>query len=190
MRHLKSTFVLRLAAGVLLVCAALAAGAARASAEGVRFEPAGGGFSVMFPATPEKRSEQENLGAFVLSISGYGLDHEGVGYFVVHFSLPPQAMSEPRMEEFLYTRMETEYAMLGKAAGGDVFSVAERSDITLGEFKGRQCVYNGSKAMGVVRGYKVGQRFYIVGVFGNKESFSAQRAVAFLDSFKLTGKNT
>jgi hypothetical protein len=187
--HLKSARALTHASIVLLVFALLAGGGRGVSGAGVRYEPRGGGFSASFPAAPEKRSQKQDFGSFVMTVSAYGLDHEGMAYFVTWFGdLPLAAMRDPLMDDIFYTRLEHEYTVTGKAAGKGEVTVAARSDISLGGFSGRQYVFNSPIAMGVVRGYKVGQRFYMVGVFGDKEGFSAPRAVAFLDSFKLTGK--
>lgn len=187
MKQLGSECALKSAAVVLCVCALLAGAGRGAAAAGVRYEPPGGGFSAVFPAAPEKRSEKESFGAFSLSMSGYALEHEGMAYFVIHFSLPPEAMRDPRIEDILYARMETEYGQLGTAADGNKFSIAARSDVTLGGSRGRQLVMHGPASMGVVRGYKNGQRFYLVGVFGSRGAYSAPRAVAFLESFQFTG---
>jgi hypothetical protein len=189
MRHLKSARALTYACVALLAFALPAVSGRGAAAAGVRYEPPGGGFSVSFPAAPEKRSAKQNFGTFVLNVFAYGLDHEGMSFFVSWFGeLPADAMRDPLMEDIFYTRVEQEYALMGKAAGKGDVSVASRSNLTLGEFGGRQFVFNSPAMMGVVRGYKVGQRFYTVGVFGDKNGFSAQRAVGFLESFRLTGK--
>jgi hypothetical protein len=189
MKHLKGARALTRASIALLVFALLAGGGRGASAARVKYEPPGGGFSVSFPATPEKRSKKQNFGTFDLNVYAYGLDHEGMAYFVTWFGdLPLAAMRDPLMDEIFYTRLEHEYTLAGKAAGKGDLTVASRSDISLGGFNGRQYVFNSQVAMGVVRGYKVGQRFYMVGVFGDKDGFAAQRAVGFLDSFKFTAK--
>jgi hypothetical protein len=187
MRHPKSARVLTRASLALIVCALLAGGRG-AAASGV-YEPAGGGFAATFPGTPEKSSRKQNYDTFALTVSAYGLDHEGMSYFVTWVGeVPAAAMRDPQLEEIFYTRMEQDLILTAKAANKGDLSVATRSNISLGGFGGRQYVFNSQGLMGVLRIYKVGQRFYTVGVFGDKNGFSAQRAVAFLESFKFTGK--
>ena len=145
--------------------------------------------AVSFPAQPEKRSRKQSYDALVLNVSAYGVDHEGMSFFVSWVGeVPAAAMRDPLLEDIFYTRVEQDLILTAKASGKGELSVASRSNITLGGFDGRQYVFNSASMMGVLRGYKVGQRFYTVGVFGDKSAFSAQRAVAFLDSFRLTGK--
>lgn len=186
MRHGKGARIMRHASVVLLVCAVLAGAGRGAAAQGVRYEPRGAGFSATFPAEPQTRSDTQEFGTLIMKAYGYGVDHEGMAYFVSWFGeMPPAATRDPRMEEILYTRLEQVYTKMGTVIGRGEASVAGHSTISLGGVAGRQYVFNSPAAMGVVRGFKVGPRFYIVGVFGNKDGFAAARAVAFLDSFKL-----
>jgi len=188
MRHPKSGGALA-GALVLWVAALSAVGGPGAAAAGVRYEPPGAGFSVVFPAAPEKQSGTEGFGAFALNFTAYGVDHGGMGYFVFWFGdMPEEAVRNPNIDEIFYTQLEQEFTLRGKVGSKGEISVAARSDVVLGRFHGRQLVFNSPVAMGVVRGYRVGRRFYAVGVLGNKAGYSAQRAVAFIESFQLTGK--
>jgi hypothetical protein len=189
MRHRKSARALRLAPVVVVVCSLLAGGVRGAFAAGNKFEPPGGGFSVSFPAAPEHRTYKQQLDNFVLTVNAYGVEHEGMTYFVTWVGdLPAAAISDPRKVDMFYAGLEYELISTGKAAGKGEVSVASRSDISLGGVSGRQMVFNTPVAMGVLRSYKVGRGFFTISVFGNKSGYSAQHAVAFLDSFKLTGK--
>lgn len=186
---MRSVKGVRLLTVVGLSVAALAAGGPRARAAGVQYEPPGGGFAVTFPGQPETRSRKQNYGPLVLTAMAYGLDRGGMSFFVSWFGDVPAAdMRDPLLEEVFYTRMEQDVVLKSKAAGVGEMSVAARSAVSLGGFDGRQYVFDSESQMGVMRIYKAGRRFYTVGVFGGKDSFSAQRAVAFLDSFRLTGK--
>lgn len=186
MRRLKGARGVRVLSAVLCACALVAGAGRGAAAQGVRYEPRGAGFSATFPAEPQTRSETQEFGTLIMKAHGYGVDHEGMAYFVSWFGdMPPAAARDPRMEEILYTRLEQVYTRMGTVIGRGEASVAGHSNVSLGGVAGRQYVFNSPAAMGVVRGFKVGPRFYIVGVFGNKDGFAAARAVAFLDSFKF-----
>ena len=175
----------------LVVAALLTAGlsVAASGAQGDKFAPAGDGFAVSFPGRPQKATRQQSYGAFDLNMSSYGLDHEGVGYFVTWFGdLPAAAMREPLLEDMFYTRLEQNIIVSARAAGKTDLAVTARTNHSLGSFNGRQYVFDSATDMGVLRVYKVGLRFYAVGVFGPKGRFAAQRAVGFLESFTLTQK--
>lgn len=179
----------RFRAGAAVVLAVVALLAGGAGAAGVRYEPPGGGFSATFPAPPEKRSRRQDYGSLVLTVSAYGLDYEGVAYFVSWVGeVPAAAMRDPLLEDIFYTRVEQDLILKAKASGRGEMSVVARTAVALGGFEGRQYVFDSHTDMGVLRVYKVGQRFYTVGVFGSKQSYDAHRAVGFLDSFRLTGK--
>jgi hypothetical protein len=153
----------------------------------VKFAPAGEGFAVSFPGRPQKVSRKQQLGSLSVTMSTYGLDAEGVGYFVAWVGdMPAEAMREPMMEDIFYTRLEQNLLFSAKLAGRSDLAVAARSDITLGSFTGRQYVFDSSTDLCVLRAYKAGLRFYAVGVFGPKEKFDARQAVNFLESFALT----
>lgn len=172
-----------------LFAVALAGGGGGARAEAGLYEPAGGGFAVAFPGRPEKRWRSQNYGPLVLTATAYGLEREGMSYFVSWFGdLPAADARDPLLEEIFYTRMEQEIVMKARAEDGGEVSVAARTAVSLGGFDGRQCVFDSDSLMGVLRAYRAGQRFYTVGVFGAKPGFSPRRAVAFLDSFRLTVK--
>jgi hypothetical protein len=188
MKYLGSAGALKLATAVVIVCAALSGGGRAASAKGLRYAPAGGGFSVVFPAAPEKHSDKHNFGALVFHIKTYRLIHGEMNYMVMSFGdMPAEVLNDPLLEEYFFSRMEEGVTRGGQSAGMPV-SVVSRTNISLDGFRGRQLVIDMSPMMGVIRGYKAGRRFYAVGVIGDKSDFSAQHAVAFLDSFKITEK--
>ncbi len=154
-----------------------------------KFAPAGEGFAVSFPGQPQKVSRKQQVGSLSVTMSTYGLDREGMGYFAAWVGdLPAEAMREPMMEDIFYSRLEQNMLLSAKLAGRGDFTVAARSDITLGGFNGRQYVFNSATDLYVLRAYKAGLRFYAVGVFGPKEKFAARHAVSFLESFTLTQK--
>lgn len=176
---------------LLLLVAALLTGGGRmaGAAAGGKFAPAGGGFAVSFPGTPQRTSRKQGYDSMVLHMSNYGLNHEGVGYFVAWVGdMPAAAMQEPMVEEIFYSRMEQNLILSAKLSGKTDLAVAARANLSLDGFTGRQYVFNSATDIGVLRAYKAGLRFYAVGVFGPKDKFAAPQAVAFLESFKLTGK--
>jgi len=173
---------------LFILFVALPAGAGRgAGASGGKFAPAGEGFTVSFPGQPQKVSRKQQLGSHTVTMSTYGLDRGGVGYFVAWVGdLPAVAMREPMMEDIFYTRLEQNLLFSAKLAGRGDLTVAARSDIRLGGFTGRQYVFDSPTDLCVLRAYKAGLRFYALGVFGPKNTFPAQGAVNFLESFTLT----
>jgi hypothetical protein len=178
-----------LAARLALAALLLACGARGAVAFEGKFAPAGEGFSVSFPGQPRKASRRQEAGPLSVTMSTYGLDHGGVGYFVAWVGdLPAEAMREPMLEDIFYSRLEQNLLLSARMAGRSDLSVAARSDITLGGFTGRQYVFNSASDLCVLRAYKAGLRFYAVGVYGPKDHFAAGQAVEFLESFALTQK--
>lgn len=177
------------ALGLALAALLLAGGPRGAGAQGNKFAPAGEGFAVSFPGQPQKASRKQQAGPLSVTMSTYGLDRGGVGYFVAWVGdLPAEAMREPMVEDIFYSRLEQNLLFSAKLAGRADLSVASRSDITLAGFGGRQYVFSSAADLCVLRAYKAGLRFYAVGVFGPKDRFAAQQAVDFLESFAITPK--
>ena len=133
MRRLKGARGVRVLSAVLCACALVAGAGRGAAAQGVRYEPRGAGFSATFPAEPQTRSETQEFGTLIMKAYGYGVDHEGMAYFVSWFGdMPPAAARDPRMEEILYTRLEQVYTRMGTVIGRGEASVAGHSNVSLG----------------------------------------------------------
>jgi hypothetical protein len=182
---MRSRKTLRAAAAALLLLASVAAPAGgREAAAGGKF--AADGFSVSFPAQPEKSSRRREIGPFPLRMSTYSVAHEGMGYFVSWVGeMPAASMREPSVEENFYFQLADNVLVAAKRTGRSARYMGS-AHVSLGGFTGRQYVFSFANEMGVLRAYKVGLRFYVVGVFGDKRLYDAQRAVSFLESFSLT----
>lgn len=169
----------------LLLSAVVLPSAGRA--EGGKF--AGDGFTASFPGRPDKVTRQRDFEDLALTMTSYSVDREGVSYFVsLVGEFPAFVMKRPEVDEVFYSQLEQNLILTARASGKGDLSVASRSNVSLGGTGGRQYVFNSEVNMGVLRAYKSGRRFYAVGVFGPKQSYDADRAVRFLESFSLTAK--
>lgn len=171
-------------ASALLLLAVVALPAGGRAQDG-RF--AGDGFTASFPGRPEKITRRQNFDDLALNMASYGVDREGMSYFVSMVGdFPAFVMNRPEIDEVFYLQLEQNLILTAKASGKGDLTVAARSDVSLEGKGGRQYVFTSEVNMGVLRAYKSGRRFYAVGVFGPKQSYIAERAVRFLDSFRLT----
>jgi len=171
------------ALGFLLLAAVVMPAGGRA--QGGKF--AGDGFTASFPGQPRKVTRRQDFDDLALNMASYGLDRDGMSFFVSTVGdFPAFVMNRPEVDEVFYTQLEQNLILSAKEAGKGDLTVAARSDVSLGGTGGRQYVFNSEANMGVLRAFKSGRRFYAVGVFGPKQSYVAERAVSFLNSFRLT----
>ena len=154
-------------------------------AQGGKF--AGDGFTASFPGRPQKVTRRQDFDDLALNMASYGIDREGMSFFVSMVGdFPAFVMNRPEIDEVFYSQLEQNLILTAKESGKGDLTVAARSDVSLEGTGGRQYVFDSEVNMGVLRAYKSGRRFYAVGVFGPKQSYVAERAVSFLNSFRLT----
>jgi len=152
-----------------------------------RFEPDMGGFSALFPGTPEKQTETVPTAAGTIETVFFLVEQGGMGYSVNLADYPEAYFSESDVE-----------LMLDGAREGAVLNVGgqllEENQITLDGHPGRalKIAVDSASSPQVedeflvhARFYLVGNRLYVLQAISTEQSSLSPDIERFLDSFQL-----
>jgi len=144
-----------------------------------RFEPDMGGFSILFPGTPEKQTETVPTAGGTIETVFFLVEHEDMGYSVNLADYSEASLSESDVA-----------LMLDGARNGAVGNVGgellEETKITLDGYPGRALKIAVADEFVVdARFYLVGNRLYVLQAISMGDASISPNVEKFLDSFQL-----
>ncbi|MDO8646811.1 MAG: hypothetical protein Q7R70_00140 [Candidatus Diapherotrites archaeon] len=142
------------------------------------FKPAGAGFSVLMPGTPQLQTQTMNTAIGPVDIKMYVLEKDNLGYTVGYTSYPEAAVSEKTPDQMLDGARDGAVAnVFGTLTSEEILSIngnpAREFTITV---KG-----GGIRARIIL----VKNKLYMVLVAASKDNIMKKQVGDFLESFKL-----
>jgi hypothetical protein len=164
---------------LLLLLVLLLASGCGGGTEWQRFEPEIGGFSILFPGTPEKQTETVPTAGGTIETVFFLVEQEDMGYSVNLADYSEVSLSEGDVELMLEGAREGAV----RNVGGDLL---EETSITLDGHPGRALKIAVEDQFVVdARFYLVGNRLYILQAISVGNTSHSSNVKKFLDSFRL-----
>ena len=163
----------------LLLLVLLLASGCGGEKEWRRFEPEIGGFSILFPGTPEKQTETVPTAGGTIETTFFLVEQEDMGYSVNLADYSEMSLSESDVEVVLDGAREGAV----RNVGGELL---EEAEITLDGHPGRALKIAVDDEFVVdARFYLVGNRLYVLQAISIGQTSKPSRVEKFLDSFQL-----
>lgn len=139
-----------------------------------------GGFSILMPGNPVHNKQTYNTDVGALDINIYGLEQEGIAYYVIYMDYPDSLVQQRTPDKFLDNARDE------ALANGQGKLLSEEA-ISLNSYPGREIKIERAdgKTIETTRMYLVGHRLYGIQAITSRENSSSASVGNFLDSFRL-----